>query len=844
MIRNRQLLPLILSLALLFPISVAAATDAVPLTPPTTPTPAPSIQRIPLTPAMIHDEVIAFYSTNYITRATALVDEQTKVPVTPSDKLTQTFTSKNWVPTMQKPYLPIAAYIDLGTTYKITHIAYYDANGTPTIEFYQGAPFAWQKIFSTVLNTYNTWKVRPVDVETRYLRIMSPDSCDSGIKEIALYGYQTGPDPVPAGEPTGTKPNFGITADQAIGINAFIDDPLDKMKVAGHIREYHNWSWTGPAADQDMFNPSAAGKWDFDSYYKKLKDAGIEVIPCIQGNANWILGAGQTFSSKNNKPLPPDRNAEVASSYREHAAHLYQYAARYGTQPVDSSRLTLADDQVKKSGLGLLKYYENNNEPDKTWEGRSSYFSPYEFAAMCSADYDGHEGTMGPNIGIKNADPQAKLVMGGLAGIDDKIEYLELMKFWFEHNRKDRKFAPDVLNLHYYTGKESPEKGKLKNKVAQIVQWRNQNLPDKEVWLTEFGWDTNSHSPLAAPSPDVQGQWLVRGYLATLAAGVDRATMYMIRDVASWSGEKYASSGLVGQKYDWTPKPSWYYVYTMKNTLKGMVFDRAIKESENLYIYKFVSGDSGSSTTSGSSAGTGSPKECYVLWCPTSDGTKLDNYRLSVGTNKKAYTVTLEEGFTEGIKASVPVDQGNVLLNVTEKPLFLMVTGQDAPEMEPTSVKIPIDNARMYSNNPQALVQFKRLADEQSKAPQGPAAILRKTFTTQFDDIWPLRLFPLSAYVDLGRPYRITHIGFYDSTGRGLIKFYKGAPQRWDPTPDLVYDLYFYNQWVVKEAGFTTRYLNIEKYGNEDLYEIALYGYPVDEEPVITEPDSPPPITP
>ena len=34
-----------------------------------------------------------------------------------------------------------------------------------------------------------------------------------------------------------------IPMGQFIGTNAFIDDPLEKIKVAGFIREYHPWSW-------------------------------------------------------------------------------------------------------------------------------------------------------------------------------------------------------------------------------------------------------------------------------------------------------------------------------------------------------------------------------------------------------------------------------------------------------------------------------------------------------------------------------------------------------------------------------------------------------------------------
>ena len=52
------------------------------------------------------------------------------------------------------------------------------------------------------------------------------------------------------------------------------------------------------------------------------------------------------------------------------------------------------------------------------------------------------------------------------------------------------------------------------------------------MWWTEFGYDTYDKSILRAPALGknssfiVQGQWLVRAFLAALAAGIDRATLF------------------------------------------------------------------------------------------------------------------------------------------------------------------------------------------------------------------------------------------------------------------------------------------------------------------------------
>src|SRR3954467_1037394 len=90
-------------------------------------------------------------------------------------------------------------------------------------------------------------------------------------------------------------------------------------------------------------------------------------------------------------------------------------------------------------------------------------------AAMTSADADGGQGRLGPGFGIETADPSAKLVMAGLAG----------------------------------SGKSA---------------------------------DTAEHSRLRAPAIGsasaevVQGQWLLRSFLALFEAGIDRAFLYVSRD--------------------------------------------------------------------------------------------------------------------------------------------------------------------------------------------------------------------------------------------------------------------------------------------------------------------------
>lgn len=156
-------------------------------------------------------------------------------------------------------------------------------------------------------------------------------------------------------------------------------------------------------------------------------------------------------------PQQQARIPQTRQAMPVHAQAMYQVAARYGSNTeIDPATLNVADGSEEKIGLGLLNAAENSNEPNKTWGGKADYFTPYELAAMCSADYDGHEGTIS-NAGVKTADPDFKLAVGGLLTTDFVLDYLSEMKLWFDYNRSDGKFAVDIINIHLGPDTTDPE---------------------------------------------------------------------------------------------------------------------------------------------------------------------------------------------------------------------------------------------------------------------------------------------------------------------------------------------------------------------------------------------------
>jgi hypothetical protein len=487
---------------------------------------------------------------------------------------------------------------------------------------------------------------------------------------------------------TGTTSELVVNAktpmDQFIGVNAFIDDPLDKMKVAGYIREYHNWNWDegdiwdgggnlnypGYPNNQNAFNPSwAGGGWNFDKYYKDLTDAGLFVCPAIQGSVKWLNDA-KNFPARN-IPVRSGLDRNNPASYREHADHMYQFAARYGSTQVPDNLLKLASNQPRLSGLGYISYLENSNEPDAWWNGLDAQFTAVNLAAMGSADRDGHEGTMGKTYGVKNADPNMKLVMGGLTerGLENNFSYIEEMRQWCLENRSDKQFVYDVINVHHYCGQISPEEAKIKETIQQLVDYRDQYLPDCEIWLTEFGWETSIYdTPFSAlevgsfSREEVQAQRIVREYLLLSSTGIDRAAQYMLRNAENNGRTQHSSSGFTTIKGEWHPKSSWYYVYTMKNTLKGMFYvgeQASMNTNVTIYKYQNAVGD----TT------------VYALWCPTSNEVLVPDYQLSLpNAPKKAQLVEMVKGEIEGEITDLTISRNTVKVDVSERPIFVVTT--------------------------------------------------------------------------------------------------------------------------------------------------------------------------
>ena len=777
---------------------------------------------------IIQDENFVHLSAGtYLRDVSYLFDDQDKVPASSDDlKVSSDIlkeTSKaNWTPNQQMEYGPASCCIDMGANYVITAIAFFDTNGTPTWTISSGEPFNWNDIAEVNMDTYNNWRVVKFDdpQPTRYLHFSS-DYCDSGVSEVAIYGYKQSELTDKQRAKTAPKEKLYPVGDgseqpagKKIGFNAFIDDPMTAMMSAGTIREYHNLSWL---LDSDGKVKYTQGSWgDMDSYYQSLHDRGINIIPCFQGGSTVISGGEKA----NEIPVPAGADTTDPKSYAVHAQAMYQVAVRYGSNTdIDSDTINITDAQEVKTGLGLLTALENSNEPNKSWAGKANYFSPYELAAMCSADYDGHEGTI-PNAGVHTADRSFKLAMGGLVGYSTMIQYLEQMKQWFDYNRSDGRFAVDIINVHIGPDSDEIETGKLSSDLDALRAWISENAPQTELWVSEFEvpmGDCEIEGVDNHDNEDYQlryAQRVARTYLTSLAYDrVDYITKFQLRD----EGEGvYYNSGLVTQKGKWDKKLAWYYLSCMSYMLRNSVWTeeyRGTGDNEVFWINTFRDADNERMLVK--SANT---------WYDEANGV----YSIPAEGRKYAYLTVPEMGKLHGTTKMIPVNNDEVNVELTQTPVFITLSDEPvsfeggSAQLRPAGISLSQDGSTGVCDlsavpDDAALGQFCRMFDEPDTMPDpvyGDTGSLKTPETNSNRSG--------TVYALFDEPCVFNGFAVFDTYGVGGISVYDAHTDKLLWSSRL--DSYMSRSVTLTEDYEPTDCLKIVREGG-DLNEVAFYGY-------------------
>lgn len=485
---------------------------------------------------------------------------------------------------------------------------------------------------------------------------------------------------------------------QGFGVNAFEWDfedaknslvineqQLAAMKSFTAIRHYMDWEKLESVEGSYTFNPTGSGGWNYDALYERCKKEGIAVLACLKTIPKWMQASWpEDQRDAENVPVKFGKSFADPNSYIEQAKVAFQFVARYGSNTkVDLKLVSVNEkprwdnDQVNKVrlGLNLIQYIECDNERDKWWKGPKAFSSGKNFAANLSAFYDGNRNTMGPGVGVKNADPNIKVVMGGLAKPD--VNYLKEMIEWCRIHRGYNKDGSinlcwDVINYHYYTGDDSsptggeygrgkaPELSNAERIAKEFVAVSQQFANNMPVWITETGYDVNQGSPLKAipignkTAEQTQADWILRTILLHLRNGVDRVFLYQTYDDNAELVGKFSSSGLLNTNK--TRKPAADYLVQVNKLMGSYLFDQVLERSSTVIAETYKSG----------------AKKIYILTKPTEDGSSVP-YDLSLPGVKQAIIYNPLPGSDVMSSKTVSVVNGKLTLSVTETPTFILV---------------------------------------------------------------------------------------------------------------------------------------------------------------------------
>ncbi|XP_067664774.1 uncharacterized protein [Haliotis asinina] len=360
---------------------------------------------------------------------------------------------------------------------------------------------------------------------------------------------------------------FGVNGIWGWGNNKYsslLDDksgPRLYNDIASHARNYHNLGWDvkDPDNDPGYVNMTAGhgtnGEWwlNWDTEYKAWANANLSVDASVQ------------FTSKGG--FPPSVWGDA-----------FHDGFRYGKEFASHFGPTI--------GNGLIQAMEVGNEP---WD------YPADFYAKILD---------GMSRGVKSVDKNL-LVLPGAFQAHDMFHASNYIG-----TRVLQPFASniDVVNGHFYSFMVRSDGVRVMthpedlesefNAVTNLLRWRDVNMPGKPVWITEWGWDSETPGERCryteCVTEDAQALYGLRGLLILARMGIQKATWFFYADSKTCDNHIFCRSGLTSSAlHGFTKKKVFHSFHALMTTLGDKHFLKVLKENSHLYVYIFGDVDNG-----------------------------------------------------------------------------------------------------------------------------------------------------------------------------------------------------------------------------------------------------------
>lgn len=394
----------------------------------------------------------------------------------------------------------------------------------------------WNKVY--------VWEVKAYDQYGPYGQRLDPVQGNVTIRELlGVNGYWS----------------FGT--DQYSDLLAPDGGPYRFKPVASHLRNYHDMSW-------DLKSPS--DPIDFDKMSAGGGTPATEWLNWDREYKAWHEGAGMNVQASLQfykfKPEDWKNPREEGRRYAE------AFTRHFGT----------------KKGNGLICSIEAGNEP---WHYPAEVY---------------REILLGMAEGAEAGDPTVEVFPCALQAVDPLAEKLGPWK-----NYIGDRITPasarllDGINIHCYSYVARAD-GKMRAvhpehpnstfwEMLNAIRWRNQNMPGKKIYLSEWGWDSDgagedcTHD--VCVSEQAAANYAVRGALIAARLGIDRATWFFHANDKSPSS-LYTRSGLLGSaKTGFAKKKTFFAIQSLVEILGNKYFHSVVREDETAWVYRFGDAD-------------------------------------------------------------------------------------------------------------------------------------------------------------------------------------------------------------------------------------------------------------
>ena len=331
--------------------------------------------------------------------------------------------------------------------------------------------------------------------------------------------------------------------------------------VTRHVRDYHGANWDlGEDPSTLPAWPFAENRVNWDRIYGGWTALGYDVLVSLM------------FTE-----LPPERWSnlpEQAQAYGE------SFAAYFGP-----------------GGQGTVPTVQIGNEPTNWDDAQFRTLFEHTARGVRAGDPAMRIATCAAHAAP--SDTYSKGLDAVFADIGDLYDIITVNAYAFVEGWPTwRRSFPEDPTIDFLT------------RLQAIIDWRDANAPGKEVWVTEFGWDSSTQEP--DPNGDfaqwedvsdpVQALYIVRAWLVMSAMDLDRAYLYWFDD--DDTPQLHGASGLTRNG---TPKPSFHATAHLFRTLGDLRLSRVIEQTPGeAYVYAYADP-------------ANADREVWVAWSPTGE---------------------------------------------------------------------------------------------------------------------------------------------------------------------------------------------------------------------------------